>query len=163
MAQKIGVRELARLAKVSVGTVDRALNGRGEISEKTRRHILLLAEHHGYQPNLAARALGLLPRDHLGAAGEQEGKRWPCRPMPGNAARIPPAGLLHARALAKPGNGPVIDELDDSTPITCRARRKRERLPPNVPIRSDPAIHIHYFRAPPRPGHSRYGCSVNRG
>lgn len=54
---KVGVRELAALAKVSVGTVDRALNGRPEISEKTRLRILKLAEKHGYQPNLAARAL----------------------------------------------------------------------------------------------------------
>ena len=59
MAQdrKVGVRELAALAKVSVGTVDRALNGRPEISETTRRRILELARKHGYRPNLAARAL----------------------------------------------------------------------------------------------------------
>ena len=59
MDQRIGVRELARLAKVSVGTVDRALNGRGEISEKTRQRILQLAQQYGYQPNLAARALSV--------------------------------------------------------------------------------------------------------
>jgi LacI family transcriptional regulator, galactose operon repressor len=57
--KKIGVRELARLANVSVGTVDRALNGRGEISEATRQRILALAEQQGYQPNLAARALSV--------------------------------------------------------------------------------------------------------
>ena len=59
MDEKVGVRELARLARVSIGTVDRALNGRKEISEKTRQRILKLAERHGYQPNLAARALSV--------------------------------------------------------------------------------------------------------
>jgi LacI family transcriptional regulator len=57
--KKIGVRELAQLARVSIGTVDRALNGRKEISEKTRERILQLAREHGYEPNLAARALSV--------------------------------------------------------------------------------------------------------
>lgn len=53
----LGVRGLARLAQVSLGTVDRALNGRTGISEKTRDRILDLARRHGYAPNLSARAL----------------------------------------------------------------------------------------------------------
>jgi len=52
-----GVRDLARVAKVSVGTVDRALNGRAGISEKTRDRILRLARENGYAPNLSARAI----------------------------------------------------------------------------------------------------------
>jgi LacI family transcriptional regulator len=54
---RIGVRELARLAHVSIGTVDRALNGRKEVSERTRAKLLRLAEEYGYKPNLNARAL----------------------------------------------------------------------------------------------------------
>lgn len=57
--KRVGVRELARLAQVSVGTVDRALNGRPEISEETRDRILKLAQKHGYQPNPVARALSV--------------------------------------------------------------------------------------------------------
>ena len=57
--KRIGVRELAKLANVSLGTVDRALNGRKEVSEKTRRRILELAEEHGYRPNPTARALSV--------------------------------------------------------------------------------------------------------
>jgi LacI family transcriptional regulator len=56
-AKKIGVREIARLAKVSIGTVDRALNGRAEVSVKTRQRILAIARDHGYRPNLNARVL----------------------------------------------------------------------------------------------------------
>jgi LacI family transcriptional regulator len=55
--EHFGVRDLARVAKVSVGTVDRALNGRTGISEKTRDRILRLARENGYAPNLSARAL----------------------------------------------------------------------------------------------------------
>jgi LacI family transcriptional regulator len=56
---RIGVREIAAVAKVSIGTVDRALNGRKEISEKTRRRILQIAKDLGYEPNPAARALSV--------------------------------------------------------------------------------------------------------
>lgn len=58
-ANKIGVRELARLAKVSVGTVDRALNGRAEISRETREKILKIARENGYEPDVNARALSV--------------------------------------------------------------------------------------------------------
>lgn len=57
--RKIGVEEIARLANVSIGTVDRALHGRKEISESTRKRILRIAQEHGYRPNLAARALSV--------------------------------------------------------------------------------------------------------
>ena len=57
--KKIGVRELAKLANVSLGTVDRALHGRKEVNEKTRQRILKIAEKHGYSPNLTARALSV--------------------------------------------------------------------------------------------------------
>ena len=57
--RKIGIEEIARLANVSIGTVDRALHDRKEISEGTRKRILRIAKEHGYRPNLAARALSV--------------------------------------------------------------------------------------------------------
>src|ERR1700745_2074203 len=57
--KKIGVRELAKLANVSLGTVDRALHGRKEVNEETRQRILEIAAKNGYTPNLAARALSV--------------------------------------------------------------------------------------------------------
>lgn len=54
---KSGVREIARRAGVSLGTVDRALHGRPEVSEATRERVLRVARELGYQPNLTARAL----------------------------------------------------------------------------------------------------------
>src|SRR6202789_3302511 len=52
-----GIRQIAELANVSIGTVDRALHGRNGIRESTRRRILEIARQIGYTPNLAARAL----------------------------------------------------------------------------------------------------------
>jgi len=57
--KRIRILEIARLANVSIGTVDRALHGRKEISEATRKRILRIAAEHGYRPNLAARALSV--------------------------------------------------------------------------------------------------------
>lgn len=54
---KKGVREIAKEAGVSLGTVDRALHGRADVSEKTRERVLEVARRLGYQPNLTARAL----------------------------------------------------------------------------------------------------------
>ena len=52
-----GIHQIAELARVSIGTVDRALHGRNGIRESTRQRILQIARQIGYTPNLAARAL----------------------------------------------------------------------------------------------------------
>jgi LacI family transcriptional regulator len=57
--QARGIHLIAELANVSIGTVDRALHGRGGIKEATRRHILQIAQEIGYTPNLAARTLSV--------------------------------------------------------------------------------------------------------
>ena len=54
------MRGIARLAKelgISTGTVSRALNGKRDVSEETRRKVLEAAARLGYAPNQAARAL----------------------------------------------------------------------------------------------------------
>lgn len=56
---KIGIPEIADLAKVSIGTVDRALHARKGVSEGTRKRVLEIAKHVGYTPNLAARTLSM--------------------------------------------------------------------------------------------------------
>jgi LacI family transcriptional regulator, galactose operon repressor len=54
-----GIHLIAEMANVSIGTVDRALHGRGGIKEDTRQRILQIARQIGYTPNLAARALSV--------------------------------------------------------------------------------------------------------
>jgi len=57
--KRIGIPEIARLANVTIGTVDRALHGRRGIRESTRLRILEIAKSVGYRPNMAARALSV--------------------------------------------------------------------------------------------------------
>src|SRR5882762_4763 len=57
--QRRGIHLIAELAKVSIGTVDRALHGRNGINESTRERILQIARQISYTPNLAARALSV--------------------------------------------------------------------------------------------------------
>jgi LacI family transcriptional regulator len=54
-----GIHLIADIARVSIGTVDRALHGRDGINKLTRQRILEVARQIGYSPNLAARALSV--------------------------------------------------------------------------------------------------------
>lgn len=51
------IKDIAAACNVSVGTVDRALNNRGQIKEETKNKILQVAKELDYHPNLAARGL----------------------------------------------------------------------------------------------------------
>ncbi|WP_173133894.1 LacI family DNA-binding transcriptional regulator [Kibdelosporangium persicum] len=68
------ISDVARLAGVSVGTVSKALNGRGSLRAETRHRVLSAAEQLGFQPNKAAVALnsgrtytvGMITTDTIG-------------------------------------------------------------------------------------------------
>lgn len=53
----VGVKEIARQAKVSIGTVDRVLHNRTGVSKKTKDKILAIIAELEYQPNIMARRL----------------------------------------------------------------------------------------------------------
>lgn len=53
----ITVKEIAKLAGVSRGTVDRALKDRSGISEQTKKRILEIANKYDYKPNIIGKAL----------------------------------------------------------------------------------------------------------
>lgn len=56
MEQKpVTIRDVAKKAGVSVGTVSRAFNNYSDISEKTRNSIFAVAEELGYKPNMASK------------------------------------------------------------------------------------------------------------
>jgi DNA-binding LacI/PurR family transcriptional regulator len=57
MASPIGIKAVAEAAGVSITTVSHALNGKGRLSEETRRHVREVADRLGYQPSVMARAL----------------------------------------------------------------------------------------------------------
>jgi LacI family transcriptional regulator len=58
MEKKIRIKDIAKLANVSVGTVDRVIHNRGEVSDDSRKRIMEILEKTGYKPNLIARTLG---------------------------------------------------------------------------------------------------------
>ena len=57
--KRAGIHKIAQLAKVSIGTVDRALHGRPGISQSTRTKVLRIAKQLAYKPHPAARALSI--------------------------------------------------------------------------------------------------------
>ncbi|WP_374624704.1 LacI family DNA-binding transcriptional regulator [Devosia sp.] len=52
-----GIRQLADRLNISIGTVSRALNGRPDVNEETRRRVLEAAAEFGYVPNQSGRSL----------------------------------------------------------------------------------------------------------
>lgn len=58
MSKKVTIRDIARLAGVSVTTVSQILNGKGErFSKKTQDKIFMLRDEYGYVPDFNARSL----------------------------------------------------------------------------------------------------------
>jgi LacI family transcriptional regulator len=56
-AELSGVKEIARRANVSIGTVDRVIHNRSGVSEKTKKVIQDIIKELDYQPNIMARRL----------------------------------------------------------------------------------------------------------
>ena len=55
--KRVGIRDVAAAAELSITTVSWALNGKGEVAPETRERVQRIARELGYQPNEAARAL----------------------------------------------------------------------------------------------------------
>lgn len=51
------IKDIARLANVSIGTVDRVIHHRGEVSEVTRNRILKIINEYNYKPSFLASTL----------------------------------------------------------------------------------------------------------
>lgn len=91
----VGVKEIARRAKVSIGTVDRVLHNRTGVSKKTKDKILAIIEELEYQPNILARRLAskkLLNIAVLIPSVSQETNYW----------KAPLDGILEAGVEVKP-------------------------------------------------------------
>lgn len=56
-SKQIRIKDIARRANVSIGTVDRVLHNRGEVSDETRQKILSIISELEYQPNILASTL----------------------------------------------------------------------------------------------------------
>ena len=56
---KVRIKDIAEIANVSIGTVDRVIHNRGQVSESTREKIRSLLEEHNYKPDILASSLAL--------------------------------------------------------------------------------------------------------
>lgn len=66
MSQQVTLKDIAAKANVSLSTVCRALQGKSDISETTKKIIVKIAEELGYRPNTIARSLRLKRTNVLG-------------------------------------------------------------------------------------------------
>lgn len=57
LTTKIRIKDIAELAGVSEGTVDRVIHQRGDVSEKSRLAVTKVLEEINYKPNILARSL----------------------------------------------------------------------------------------------------------
>lgn len=74
----IRIIDIARMADVSVGTVDRVIHNRGRVSEENRKKVQAILEEVHYQPNLLARSLASKKQYHLVAIipSFRQGEYW---------------------------------------------------------------------------------------
>jgi LacI family transcriptional regulator len=63
--KKARIKDIAAMAGVSIGTVDRVIHNRGEVAEKTRIKVLEILKQTNYSPNLMAQVLKSKKRFHL--------------------------------------------------------------------------------------------------
>ena len=64
-SRKTRIKDIAKLAGVSIGTVDRVLHDRGEVAEKTRVKVQKILKETNYSPNVMAQVLKSRKRFHL--------------------------------------------------------------------------------------------------
>jgi LacI family transcriptional regulator len=67
LMRQIRIKDIAEKAGVSIGTVDRVLHNRGEVSAETKEKVLTIAREMHYQPNIVAQALTAKKQYHLAA------------------------------------------------------------------------------------------------
>jgi LacI family transcriptional regulator len=64
-SKKTRIKDIARMAGVSIGTVDRVIHNRGEVAEKTKLMVQRILTETSYSPNVMAQALKSKKRFHL--------------------------------------------------------------------------------------------------
>jgi LacI family transcriptional regulator len=57
VSNKVRIKDIARIAGVSIGTVDRVIHNRGEVAEKTLKRVRKIIEETDYSPNILAQVL----------------------------------------------------------------------------------------------------------
>jgi LacI family transcriptional regulator len=138
------IRDVARLANVSIGTVSKALNNSGSLRADTRARIIAIAKELGFQPNDLAQSLhrgqtftvGLISNDNFGRFSipileglEEHLSDSRISVFMCNAADDPEREALHIQSLLK--------KRVDGIVVTGRRIDERKALdagPPGMPV-----------------------------
>lgn len=75
--KQVRIKDIAKKAGVSIGTVDRVLHDRGEVAAATKEKVLAIAQELHYQPNIVAQALTARRQYQLAALLPKSGKENP--------------------------------------------------------------------------------------
>ena len=114
LSSRIRIKDIALLAGVSTGTVDRVLHGRGEVNTETRDRVLSVIRESGYTPNQAAQTLANRKPVTLAAIIPEGGEANPYWDLPSQ-------GLLRASNEIRDLNAGIrfyrfrLDERDTFT------------------------------------------------
>lgn len=76
MTKRITIKEIAKNANVSIGTVDRVLHNRGRVAEATKNKILEIAKKGNYSSNVYARSLKLNKLYKIGTIIPEDISYW---------------------------------------------------------------------------------------
>ena len=82
--KKTRIKDIAKLAGVSIGTVDRVIHNRGEVAEKTRLNVQQILKETNYSPNVMAQVLKSRKRFHLVSllpAASEDNPFWKRHPL----------------------------------------------------------------------------------
>lgn len=74
--KQITIREIAKKAGVSIGTVDRVLHKRGEVSKKTAALVEQIAREGNYKANVIARGLKIKNRNKIAVLLPNDNEYW---------------------------------------------------------------------------------------
>jgi LacI family transcriptional regulator len=107
----MGIKQIAKLANVSIGTVDRVLHKRSGVSKDTERRVLKIIKETGYTPNTTASRLKLASVKKIKIAilipkGETRWSYW----------KLPKKGIVKAvKELSELGVNADFYNFSDST------------------------------------------------
>jgi len=76
-SRRVTIKDIAELARVSIGTVDRVLHNRGEVNAETHQRVMSFVEDLGYTPNLLAKSLALKKNFSISALIPEAGEGNP--------------------------------------------------------------------------------------
>lgn len=75
--RRVTIKDIAAMAQVSIGTVDRVLHKRGEVNQDTHDRVMAYVKELGYTPNLLAKSLALKKNFSIAALLPDAGENSP--------------------------------------------------------------------------------------